>query len=198
MLTGPLQSLRYPGGGQRRLITGIAERVEGGRAPSGLVNIVARSSRIVAFGRPGGEDHDDTSTTITCDAVALARLEREQRSWPRVNDVAARLDPRRSLDHHQPGRFANLVVAQLLTGAEADDDRPRSLTLSRTAASRPPARPLPPPPRGGGGVEGGGGGLGSPSRPPPPRPPPPSRRARGGESRGRDAPCRAGRAPGRC
>ena len=28
----------------------------------------------------------------------------------------------RSLDHHQPGRFANLVVAQL-TGAEADDDR---------------------------------------------------------------------------
>ena len=42
------------------------------------------------------EDHDDTSTTITCDAVALARLEREQRSWPRVNDVAARLDPRRS------------------------------------------------------------------------------------------------------
>jgi hypothetical protein len=34
-------------------------------------------------------------------------------------------DPRPSLDHHQPGPFANLVVAQLLTGAEADDDRPR-------------------------------------------------------------------------
>jgi hypothetical protein len=84
---------------------------EGGRASSGLGNIAARPSRIVAFGRPGGEDHDDTSTTITCDAVALARLEREQRSWPRVNDVAARLDPRRSLDHHQPGSFANLVVA---------------------------------------------------------------------------------------
>jgi hypothetical protein len=27
-------------------------------------------ARIVTFGRPGGEDHDDTSTTITCDAVA--------------------------------------------------------------------------------------------------------------------------------
>jgi hypothetical protein len=125
MLTSPLQSLRYPGGEQRRLMAGIAEHVEGGRASSGLGNIAARPSRIVAFGRPGGEDHDDTSTTITCDAVALARLEREQRSWPSVNDVAARLDPRRSLDHHQPGPFANLVVAQLLTGAEADDDRPR-------------------------------------------------------------------------
>jgi hypothetical protein len=106
-------------------MTRIAERVDGSRASSGLGNITARPSRIVAFGRPGGEDHDDTSTTITCDAVALARLEREQRSWPRVNDVAARLDPRPSLDHHQPGPFANQVVAQLLTGAEADDDRPR-------------------------------------------------------------------------
>jgi hypothetical protein len=94
-------------------MTGIAVRVEGGHAPSGLGNIVARPSRIVAFGWPGGEGHDDASTTITCDAVALARLELEQRSWPRVNDVAARFDPRRSLDYHQPGPFANLVVAQL-------------------------------------------------------------------------------------
>jgi hypothetical protein len=125
MLASPLQSLRYPGGGQPANMTGIAERVEGGYVLSGLGNIIARPSRIVAFGRPGGEDHDDTSTTLTCDAVALARLEREQRSWSRVNDVAARLDPRRSLDHHQPSPFANLVVAQLLTGAEADDDRPR-------------------------------------------------------------------------
>ena len=94
MLTSPLQSPPYTGGEQRRLMAGIAERVvEGGRASSGLGNIAARPSRIVAFGRPGREDHDDTSTTITCDAVALARLEREQRSWPRVNDVAARLDP---------------------------------------------------------------------------------------------------------
>jgi hypothetical protein len=99
MLTSPLQSLRYPRGEQRRLMTGIAERVEGGRAPLRPWEHRRRSSRIVAFGRPGGEDHDDTSTTITCDAVVLARLEREQRSWPRVNDVAARLDPRRSLDY---------------------------------------------------------------------------------------------------
>ena len=125
MLASPLQSLRYPGGGQRRHMTGIAEPVEGSYVLSGLGNIIARPSRIVAFGRPRGEDHDDTSATLTCDAVALARLEREQRSWPRVNDVAARLGPRRSFDHHQPGPFANLVVAQLLTGAEAHDDRPR-------------------------------------------------------------------------
>jgi hypothetical protein len=31
-------------------MTGIAESVEGGHAPSGLGNIVARPSRIVAFG----------------------------------------------------------------------------------------------------------------------------------------------------
>jgi hypothetical protein len=41
MLTSPLQSLCYTGGGQRRLMTGIAERVEGGHAPSGLGSIVA-------------------------------------------------------------------------------------------------------------------------------------------------------------
>ena len=40
-------------------------------------------------------------------------------AWPRVNDVAARLDPRPSLDHHQPGPLADMVVAQLLTCAEA-------------------------------------------------------------------------------
>jgi hypothetical protein len=125
MLTSPLQSLRYLGGEQRRLMTGTESAWKPATPLLGVGNIVARPSRIVAFGRPGGEDHDDARPTITCDAVPLARLEREQRSWPRVNDVAARLDPRRSLDHHQPGSFANLVVAQLLTGAEADDDRPR-------------------------------------------------------------------------
>jgi hypothetical protein len=40
-------------------MTGIAEHVEGGRASSGLGNIAAGPSRIVAFVRPGGEDHDD-------------------------------------------------------------------------------------------------------------------------------------------
>jgi hypothetical protein len=40
-------------------------------------------------------------------------------AWPRANDVAARLDPRPSLDHHQPGPLADMVVAQLLTCAEA-------------------------------------------------------------------------------
>ena len=105
-------------------------------------NIIARPSRIVPFGRPGGEDHDDTSTTIACDAVALARLEREQRSWPRVNDVGARLDPRRSLDHHQPGPFANLVVAQLLTGAEAHDDRARPVDGLENSRQSCPLRRL--------------------------------------------------------
>ena len=41
MLARPLQSLRYPGGGQRRHMTGIAERVEGGYVLSGLGNIIA-------------------------------------------------------------------------------------------------------------------------------------------------------------
>ena len=40
---------------------------------------------------------------------------------------------------HQPGPFANLVVAKLLTGAEADDDRPRPVDGLETAASRVPS-----------------------------------------------------------
>ena len=42
-------------------MTGIAEPMEGSYVLSGLGNIIARPSRIVAFGGPRGEDHDDTS-----------------------------------------------------------------------------------------------------------------------------------------
>jgi hypothetical protein len=139
MLASPLQSLRHPGGGQRRHMTGIAEPVEGSYVLSGHGNIIARPSRIVAFGPPRGEDHDNTSATLTCDAVALARLEREQRSWPRVNDVAARLDPRRPSTTISQARSRTWWSPSSLRAPRRTMIARAPSTVSRTAASRVPS-----------------------------------------------------------
>lgn len=59
--------------------------------------------------------------------MPLARLECQQRARAADHDVEAGLDARFPLDDRQLGAFAHLVVAQLLTGREADDDRARSV-----------------------------------------------------------------------
>jgi hypothetical protein len=43
--------------------------------------------------------------------MPLARIEREQRARRGVDDLGARFDACFPLDDHQPGAFANLVVA---------------------------------------------------------------------------------------
>ncbi len=65
----------------------------------------------MALAGPGREDQDDLGAVLACDAVPLARLEREQRARPSLDDVTARLDARFSLYDRQPGTFADLVVA---------------------------------------------------------------------------------------
>jgi hypothetical protein len=81
----------------------------------------------VAVRGPRREDHDNPSTALAGDLVALVGLESEQRARSCLDDVAARLDMGRTLNNHQPSPFTHLVIAEFLTGGEADDDRPRSV-----------------------------------------------------------------------
>ena len=66
---------------------------------------------VVALAGPGREDQDDLGAALACDAVPLARLEREQRARSSLDHVTACLDARFSLYDRQPGELADLVVA---------------------------------------------------------------------------------------
>ena len=61
---------------------------------------------------------------LASSAVPLTRLERNQRARSGLHDITSHLDARVSLDDRQPCTFAHLMVAELLTGCDADDDRP--------------------------------------------------------------------------
>src|SRR4029453_13356612 len=98
-----------------------------GRLARGLLRRGLSAFGVVALAGPGGKDQDDLSALLALDAMPLARLEREQRSRAGDHDVGAGFDARFPFDDRQPGAFAHLVVAQLLTGREAYDDRARSV-----------------------------------------------------------------------
>ena len=67
--------------------------------------------RVVASPGQGERIRMIWAPALACDAVPLARLEREQRASSSLDDVTARLDARSSLYDRQPGAFADLVVA---------------------------------------------------------------------------------------
>ena len=85
---------------------------------------VAGPDRVMAIRWPRREDQDDSSTALAGDPVALVGREGEQRAHSCLDDVAARLDTRRSVDDHQPSPFSYLVLAEFLTRRKTDDDRP--------------------------------------------------------------------------
>jgi hypothetical protein len=90
-----------------------------------VVGSVTRPDRVMAIRWPRREDHHYPTTARARDLVPLVGLERQQRARSCLDGLTTGLDVRGSLDNHQPSPLAHLVLTELLTGREANDDRSR-------------------------------------------------------------------------
>jgi hypothetical protein len=80
---------------------------------------------IVALSGPGREEEQDLGAPVAADEVALVRLKVDERAYRRVNFVASRTDPCRSVHHDHPRVLLYLVLPELLARVEADEHRTR-------------------------------------------------------------------------
>src|SRR4029453_16018032 len=77
---------------------------------------------IVPLAGPGSETQQDASAAEAAHGPPLTRRERDERARPRRRRLAAGADLDVAFGHDDPRALLDLVVAQLLTGLEADED----------------------------------------------------------------------------
>jgi len=79
----------------------------------------------VALAGPGREQHEDLRSLVARDRVPLVGLEVGKRTCLGFDLLAARADPRLSGYDQHPGVLLDLVVAELLSGVQSDQNRSR-------------------------------------------------------------------------
>ena len=75
--------------------------------------------------RPRREQEENLCPLLARDGVALVGLEVRERAGRRLDLLAAAADPRSALDDKEPGVLLDLVVAELLSGVQSDQNRSR-------------------------------------------------------------------------
>ena len=79
----------------------------------------------MALARPRREQHEDLRALVARDRVTFVGLEVRKRSGLGVHLLAPGTNPRFSGDDKHPGMLLDLVVAELLSCIQSDQDRPR-------------------------------------------------------------------------
>ena len=82
----------------------------------------------MAEARPGREEEEDPRAVRARHGAPLVGLEGEERARLGVERLASGLDPNASLDDEHVGVLLDLVIAELLAGLEADENRARRLS----------------------------------------------------------------------
>jgi hypothetical protein len=85
----------------------------------------ASAAAVVPLPGPGREQHEDFRSLVARDRVALVGLEVGKRPCLGFDLLAARADPRVSGYDEHPGVLFDLVVAELLSCIQADQNRAR-------------------------------------------------------------------------
>src|SRR5262249_21295735 len=80
---------------------------------------------VVALSGPRCEHEQDACSVPCGDRATLVRVEREEAARVALDGLAAALDTDRTVHDGDEGPFLHLVVAELLTGIERDQDRTR-------------------------------------------------------------------------